>query len=82
MLLLAGAVRITYHSYYTRHKCSQSPQHLSVDVARGFQAFVVEDSPHSSAFRYFVNAEKPTFMAKMVIYVTQNLLGDTVMVRF
>ncbi|KAM5531883.1 hypothetical protein V8D89_014437 [Ganoderma adspersum] len=53
--------------------------HLSVDVARGFQAFVVQGGSHNSAFRYFVNAGKPTFMAKMVIYVTQTLLGDTVM---
>lgn len=52
--------------------------HLLVDVVRGFEAFVNQGGSHN-AFRYFVAAEKPTFVAKMVIYVTQTLLGDTVM---
>ncbi|PIL31556.1 hypothetical protein GSI_06258 [Ganoderma sinense ZZ0214-1] len=53
--------------------------HLLVDVARGFEAFVNQDGHKSNPFQYFVNAGKPTFMAKMVIYVTQTLLGDLVM---
>ncbi|KAI1793964.1 hypothetical protein LXA43DRAFT_1092322 [Ganoderma leucocontextum] len=53
--------------------------HLVVVVARGYEAFVDQGGHRKSAFRYFVDAGKPTFMAKMVIYVTQTLLGDIVM---
>ncbi|TBU62065.1 hypothetical protein BD310DRAFT_811819 [Dichomitus squalens] len=52
--------------------------HLTIDVVRGFDAFVT-DYGVKSAFGYFTDAQKPTYIAKQFIYTTQTLLGDTVM---
>ena len=60
----------------------EAEKHLSIDVERAFEGFIVRSGTPTGTAEFYGWLENPTHIAKTCIYVIQSVVGDGFMVCF